>query len=143
MTHLEAFKLRLRNFFRDRKRVLHLVIPILVGVAYYFFVRLTGIGIKCIFHELTGLYCPGCGMTHFVFDLLGFRFRELPGDNLAFLVLAPFWVVFLTIAAFRIPDGKKWHRTKYVTVLAIVSIVIFLIFGVIRNVPGFEFLRPA
>ena len=137
-----AFKQRLKEFFGDRSRVLHLVIPVLLGIAYYIFVRLTGVGLKCIFHEVTGFYCPGCGITHFFLDLAGMRFSELPGDNLAFLILAPAWIAFFIFCAFRKPDGKKWHQTRFFLVLSISSIVLFAVFGIVRNIPALGFLRP-
>ena len=34
-----------------------------VGVIYFCWLKVTGIGIPCIFRKITGWYCPGCGIT--------------------------------------------------------------------------------
>lgn len=33
------------------------------GILYYIFIKITGFSIPCIFRMLTGLLCPGCGIT--------------------------------------------------------------------------------
>ena len=49
------------NLRRDRLRVLGVWLA--VGLAYLIWVRATGWGIPCPIHTVTGLECPGCGIT--------------------------------------------------------------------------------
>jgi cytochrome b subunit of formate dehydrogenase len=44
-----------------------------------------------------------------------------------------------------VPNNKYYGQAKnekWMTVFATVSIVVLLVFGVVRNIPYFEFLRP-
>ena len=42
------------------------------GIAYYFFMKITGLSIPCLIRRVSGLKCPTCGITHMFQDL--FRF---------------------------------------------------------------------
>ena len=40
-----------------------------LGVAYLIFCRTTGLSLPCPFHVMTGLDCPGCGITRLMLSL--------------------------------------------------------------------------
>ena len=44
-------------------------IALIIGI-YFILFTIFGIGLKCPFYEVTGLQCPGCGITHLVLCLL-------------------------------------------------------------------------
>ena len=42
----------------------------LLGLCFYFFLnQRLSIGIPCLFYQITGFYCPGCGVTRMLFAL--------------------------------------------------------------------------
>lgn len=92
---------------------------------------------KCVFHVLTGLYCPGCGMTRALHALAH-------GDPASAFAMNPLLVLSLPLLLWMawhglgrrpampaalsrvLMDGKVW-------------IGLLLVFGVMRNLPWAPF----
>src|SRR5688572_30991453 len=74
-------------------RVLRISIFIIAAGAIlllYFFVEpKNGILPKCFFHELTGLYCPGCGVQRSFHALLNGHILTAIDYNLLFILFLP------------------------------------------------------
>lgn len=91
---------------------------------------------QCGFYALTGYYCPGCGMTRALHNVLtgdivrAFRFNALLVIGLP--VLAYLFVWWITWAF----TGKELPRIKInrKITLMIIAIAVFFIVG--RNLPG-------
>jgi len=113
-----------------------------VGAVLYFFnPSKYGFYPVCEFHQLTGLYCPGCGGTRAVYQLLHGNFLRAMQDNaLAVLGLAGLAgraVWFGTRKFLQRPVGPflPWEFFWPLLVVAVV-------FTVLRNLPVFSFLSP-
>ena len=95
----------------------------------------------CQFHRLTGLNCPGCGMTRALYALLHGNFSTALRDNallvggLAAVTLRGAW---LGAKKMRGQAAGEFIRTQYLWPL----LVIALVFTVLRNLPAFAFLSP-
>ena len=95
----------------------------------------------CLFHQLTGLNCPGCGATRAAYQLLHGHLLQALRDNalfiltLAALVAWSAWLASEKIrnrpAAFIVPPGILW-----------MFLVAVLVFTVLRNLPAFAWLSP-
>ena len=124
------------------KRELKIALILLgLGLGYYIFTEITHLYIPCVFHIVTGLYCPGCGVTRFAVSLLHFDFRSAASQNLALAGLLPFWLIYGAFYIF-LPE-KLGDRTKPFKILTIGSVVLLVVFGILRNIPFFSFLAPS
>jgi Protein of unknown function (DUF2752) len=95
----------------------------------------------CQFHRLTGLNCPGCGMTRAFYALLHGNFSTALHDNALFV----FALGILAIRGgwfgwneFRGRANREFFPAKFLWPLLIFA----LVFTVLRNLPAFAFLSP-
>jgi hypothetical protein len=102
-----------------------------VGVVIFFAFDPTQVAIfpPCLFHQLTGLDCPGCGAQRALHQLLH-------GDLLAALRLNAMFVVSLPLAAWF---GLRWllrgEPPRLVTKWFWFYLAAWILFGVLRNLP--------
>lgn len=92
---------------------------------------------RCVFHELTGLYCPGCGSTRALHCLLHGEFREAIRNNALTIVVLPlFGVIFLARAVCRrsTTTASRWRWGWLGLLLAVI-----VVFGVVRNIRRLPF----
>jgi Protein of unknown function (DUF2752) len=95
----------------------------------------------CQFHRLTGLECPGCGATRAAHALLHGDFSAALRDNALFvLALAGLAArgVWFGWKTFRGRTDAGFFPVKFLWPLLAAAVV----FGVLRNLPGFAFLAP-
>ena len=119
-------RLRLQNLLKKAALVL------LIGLGYAFFASVFHIAIPCPIHALTGLYCPGCGVSRMCLALLRFDWMEA----------APFGAaVFLSQAVGYVKTGST-EMARWQKVLLWGMIAWLLLFTVLRNLPAFSFLAP-
>lgn len=119
------------------------IIPILaLGLAYYIFFSLTGLGIPCIFNKIFDIYCPGCGISRMCIALLHGDIKAAARYNLFVLV---FLIPALIFAAVRTYKYVRYSTTSYNRIehiLIILAAVCAIVFTILRNLPQFDFLAP-
>ena len=120
-----------------RQRLLSLLrgvgLLLCVGLAYALWVGITGLAVPCPFHALTGLLCPGCGVTRMCLALLRLDFLGAWQANPVLLLLSP---VILGLLVWRGAVYVKWNRrVGHGENLAWIALVVILVaWGVARNV---------
>ncbi len=109
-------------------------IALAAGLLYAHLVRVTGFGIPCIFHVVTGFDCPGCGVTRMCLSLLRLDFAAAYRYNAAILVLSPLGIAVAARQAWLYV--KTGHPKLSKIEMGIISflIVALLVFGVWRNI---------
>lgn len=99
--------------------------------------------IPCLFNKITHLYCPGCGITRMFKALMKLDLkRAFSYNQFVFLSLPFFLIYFIDEVRSKLFYKKKILNAKVINVIAIILIVLAVIFGVIRNIPGMEILTP-
>ncbi len=90
----------------------------------------------CVFHQATGLWCPGCGLTRGTHQLLhGHIGAALSSNIFTPIVLAAIlavWVVWLRVSWGAAPIHVP-RRTSRMLAFALPALVIA--YGVLRNIP--------
>ena len=112
------------------------------GLGYYAFIKLTGWGIPCLFYTVTGLHCPGCGVSRMCIALLQLDLATAFQSNVYWMVALP---ILGALGAWKWTQYLKIGRTvthRWETPLYCVLLAGALLFGVLRNLPAFSFLAP-
>lgn len=113
-----------------------------IGLAYALFWRLTGLALPCPFHALTGLWCPGCGVSRMCLALLRGDMAAAWDHNPALMLLGPALALLLgKMGAGYVRTGRT-QPTRGERAAVWVLAALLLAFGVLRNLPGFQALAP-
>ncbi len=105
-----------------------------VGVGYALWVNLTHWSIPCPFHAVTGLLCPGCGVTRMCLALLRLDVAAAWRANGVLLVLLlPMGVLLLYRAVVYVQKGHE-PAQRWETLVWSGMAVVLLLWGVVRNV---------
>lgn len=103
----------------------------------------TGIKIPCIFHMITGFYCPGCGITRCIIAILNFKFYQAFRYNPLILILLPFLTLYIIYKIYIWLFNKEDKITSKLTGYPIYCLIIVLIvYGILRNTNLFSWLAP-
>lgn len=116
------------------KRLLLLAGLILViGLAYAVFVRLSGLSIPCPFHAVTGLLCPGCGVTRMCLALLRLDFAAAWQANPVLLLLLPVLAALLIRQSVRYVKTGRSTLSRRESALVWGMAAVLLLWGIARN----------
>lgn len=102
------------------------------GILYYIFISVTGKTIPCLFRSITGLKCPGCGITTLCRYLIKFRVVDAVKCNIGLTLLFPFICHVIAIETYNFVNCKQSVKNYE----AVAIIIMLLIWGVIRNIVG-------
>ena len=116
-----------------RRRVLRIGLLVLIlGLDYAAFCAWTGLGIPCPIHLVTGLQCPGCGVSRMLLALLRLDFRGAFLANPVLLCMLPL-LLLLGGRILWLYVHRGTLRSKDVDAAAGFLGGVLLIFGVVRN----------
>ena len=106
---------------------------LLIGIAYLIFILLTDLRIPCILYELTGIKCPGCGITRMLVSIARLDFVSAFKYNPFLFITGPFILLYLAIFEIKyILSGStgmgKWRLFIWV------ELILAIAYGVLRNI---------
>ena len=120
-------------------KIRDIIVLIVIFLIYAILIIRFDIGIPCVFYEITGLYCPGCGITRLCLSLFeGDIYQAFRYNPIIFIDLPILFILFVLNIFFK----KNKNIKKITDVIIIFLATITIIFGVIRNIPIFSFLAP-
>ena len=120
------------------KKVIGIVAVILLAsFAYAFFCKKTGLAIPCAFHSITGLKCPGCGVTRMCLSLMNFDFLSAFNYNQALFCLIPVLMAIFIHIVYRYVRYNTLMPNKFFNAIIYAVIVIMVAFAFLRNIFGF------
>ena len=94
----------------------------------------------CVFHKLTGLYCPGCGSGRASAALLHLDFAAAFQYNCLYVLLLPFIVYYLLKQYIILVFRKDLLPMFSIDGLAAkIVLAVILVFWILRNIPVFPF----
>ena len=103
------------------------------GVLYAFLILHTPFRIPCLFREVTGLQCPGCGTSRMALALMRFDIPAAFAYNPVAFFSFPAWFL-ISICAF-IGRPKALRSSKNLLRILYINIVVYMIFAIFRNLP--------
>ncbi|YCM45556.1 DUF2752 domain-containing protein [Verrucomicrobiaceae bacterium 227] len=131
-------------FDRDSSWPRWIVLAPLILIALSSVHLVKGILPGCLFHEVTGWHCPGCGATRATEALVGFRWIEAVRQNafwsLAIIVGLPFLI--LSASREKFPKVRWLQPFRWRLGFLWVILATLVVFGIVRNLPAMDWLAP-
>lgn len=122
---------------RLKKLLMNIFLLGMAGLLYGIFVSYTGLAIPCLFRKVTGLLCPGCGVTGMCVALLHLNWKgAFFCHPVLFVLLLPLTAVFICGAAGYVQNGR-FRFARWQNLILYVSVAALVIFGVVRNLVRF------
>lgn len=125
-----------------KKKIIKIVIIPIFFIIFYILYKIQ-LPIPCVFHKITGFYCPGCGLTRCLVSLINLDFYQAFRYNPLIFVLLPLLIPYVLYLYFIfIFDLEDKITKKIPNWIWYILLVITIIFGIFRNIPLFNYLAP-
>lgn len=102
------------------------------GLFYARFINRTGLYVPCVFHLMTSLNCPGCGMTRMCLAVLRGDLHTAYLSNRGVFILLPLLAFSILMGVFRYITETK--VTKYERTLDWLLLFLLCAWFIIRNI---------
>ncbi len=122
---------------------LSIIFPIIIIILYYFYNEAnSGWSVQCLFHQITGLQCPGCGGQRALHYLLHGKFLTALRYNVLFVLFMPFFIYLYIILV------QTYGLKKQVSIdifcfsgkFGWIVLTVTMLFFILRNIPYIPFI---
>lgn len=121
---------------KNRARKVTIILLTLISICLILAVILikTDAYLPCIFREITGYMCPGCGATRMCLAIIELDFKSAFNSNPILFITSPI-ILFLIYKSIQnyIAYGNMMLESKYEKI-ATFLVIIFILFGIVRNI---------
>ena len=114
----------------------------ILGILYLILGSKYNFLIHCPIYEITGLYCPGCGITRMLISILKGEFYQAFRYNPLLFGLMPLIILYFIDLGIAQITKKKTLVLKLEPYIWYGLVGIFIIYGILRNIPLFDYLKP-
>ncbi|MGN0634415.1 MAG: DUF2752 domain-containing protein [Oscillospiraceae bacterium] len=125
----------------QRKKAVTALVILAVGGIYFLIMKFTDFSIGCPIRRVTGIVCPGCGISHFFLDLGSLDIKSAVRENYLLDLLIIIWTPIIILRKTKAPPLLRVNG-RFDKILTWICLVITIIFTVLRNMPQFKFLLP-
>jgi hypothetical protein len=118
----------------DKKKILRIILIFAILIYSYFSYSAGGVRL-CLFHNITGLDCPGCGMSRAFHSIMNLKFMEALHYNifsLPFFLLLLFILIFDILRLFKVNLAIRLNETIFNSVITVLLFAV-LAYGILRN----------
>ena len=122
---------------KKSKKILLIIIILLI--TYLYLNKRFSFYIPCIFHKITHLYCPGCGITRMIMSIFKLNFYQAFRYNPLLFIMMPFLISYETIYYINWIHDKNYTISKKIWYILL---IITILFTILRNTNTFNFLAP-
>ena len=123
-----------KGLHRERyssRKIRFLLLVCLLGIACLIWLRMGGPSVPCVFYKVTGLQCPGCGVTRMILALSRLDLPAALRANAFLTVTLPYLIALLLYSAYKwVRDEKAGAKVEASAVIYCIGLILF---GVIRN----------
>lgn len=125
-----------------RRKIFKIVLVTFLLIVYLLVGNHFNIYLFCPIKKFLGLYCPGCGVTRMLYSILKGQLYQAFRYNPLIFISLPFFVFYYIDHLYSINKNKKKRLSFLEPSIWYFLIVIFLVYGILRNISFFDFLRP-
>ena len=123
-----------------KKKLIKYIILTIIIILYLIIGYKYKLYLKCPFKLITGFYCPGCGVTRMLYKIITLDFYQAFRYNPLLFVCFPFILFLLINNIYSHIKNKKALYKKIPELVWYILIIIFIIYGILRNF--IPFLAP-
>ena len=118
---------------RLKKTLIKYAIFLGIGIAYLIFTLITGFGIPCIFNKITGLKCPGCGISRMFISLATFNIADAFKHNPFLFITGPFVLIYLIFNDVKYVKYANRKMGKW-EIFMWIELILLIAYGILRNI---------